>query len=365
MQKTPIIQHQTRNPIDSPDIEVLRTYQMHLSFSAPSKISSLSPEMVKPTKILSAPGLEDDYYLNLLDCSPVNKLVALGLKRKLLVWNVATEEGRLLGGVGEDNVGSVAWRSDVTLAVGTAKGSIQLWDTETGRKIRGKEVSCQRISVVGWNGQVLSSGGRDRALRHYDPRTPKLLINVVKEAHRGEICGLAWDQRTGKLATGGNDNQLLIWDASGSSAPIFKLNEHTAAVKAIAWSPHQRGLLVSGGGTNDRSLKFWSLISPTPTTSQRTFPTSSQVCDLIWSPHTMELVSAHGFCEHECIKWSWPSMEKKALCRGHEQRVLFVRELDGMLISGSADQTLRLWNVFANKDGKANRRNSVIFDDFF
>lgn len=40
----------------------------------------------------------------------------------------------------------------------------------------------------------------------------------------------------------------------------MQFNEHTAAVKAIAWSPHKNGLLASGGGTQDRTIKFWNTI---------------------------------------------------------------------------------------------------------
>jgi WD40 repeat protein len=42
------------------------------------------------------------------------------------------------------------------------------------------------------------------------------------------------------------------------SSPLAKYTEHTAAVKAIAWSPHQHGLLASGGGTADRCIRFWN-----------------------------------------------------------------------------------------------------------
>ena len=38
--------------------------------------------------------------------------------------------------------------------------------------------------------------------------------------------------------------------------PVHKFLDHKAAVKAVAWSPHQHGLLVSGGGTADRTIKF-------------------------------------------------------------------------------------------------------------
>lgn len=44
----------------------------------------------------------------------------------------------------------------------------------------------------------------------------------------------------------------------GSSTPLTRFTEHTAAVKAIAWSPHQHGLLASGGGTADRCIRFWN-----------------------------------------------------------------------------------------------------------
>jgi cell division cycle 20-like protein 1 (cofactor of APC complex) len=45
--------------------------------------------------------------------------------------------------------------------------------------------------------------------------------------------------------SGGNDNKLLVW-STRSQLPLLKLAEHTAAVKAIAWSPHVHGLLASG-----------------------------------------------------------------------------------------------------------------------
>ena len=63
---------------------------------------------------------------------------------------------------------------------------------------------------------------------------------------------------------GGNDNKLLIWDSAGSQSPIMKFNDHTAAVKAIAWSPHQHGLLASGGGTADRCIRFRNTLTGTP-----------------------------------------------------------------------------------------------------
>jgi len=72
----------------------------------------------------------------------------------------------------------------------------------------------------------------------------------------------------------------------------LKLNKHIAAVKAIAWSPHQHGLLVSGGGTADRTIRFWNTLTGTQTDC---IDTGSQVCNLLFSQNVNELVSTHGY----------------------------------------------------------------------
>lgn len=89
---------------------------------------------------------------------------------------------------------------------------------------------------------------------------------VVRElcAHKQEVCGLKWSFDEKMLASGGNDNKLFVWDAthgssnaggSGITEPLCSFTDHTAAVKAVAWSPHQHGLLASGGGTADRHIR--------------------------------------------------------------------------------------------------------------
>lgn len=84
--------------------------------------------------------------------------------------------------------------------------------------------------------------------------------------------------------------QLLVWNHSTVS-PVQQYTEHLAAVKAIAWSPHQHGLLASGGGTADRCIRFWNTLTGQPL---QCIDTGSQVCNLAWSKHANELVSAHG-----------------------------------------------------------------------
>lgn len=84
--------------------------------------------------------------------------------------------------------------------------------------------------------------------------------------------------------------QLLVWNHS-SLSPVQQYTEHLAAVKAIAWSPHQHGLLASGGGTADRCIRFWNTLTGQPL---QCIDTGSQVCNLAWSKHANELVRTSG-----------------------------------------------------------------------
>ncbi|MCD7457843.1 Protein FIZZY-RELATED 2 [Datura stramonium] len=106
--------------------------------------------------------------------------------------------------------------------------------------------------------------------------------------HRSEVCGLKWSHDDRELASGGNDNQR-------SQQPVLKLTEHTAAVKAITWSPHQCGLLASGGGTADRCIRFWNTTNGNQLSH---VDTGSQVCNLAWSRNVNEIVSTHGYSQN-------------------------------------------------------------------
>ena len=59
------------------------------------------------------------------------------------------------------------------------------------------------------------------------------------------------------IATGGNDNKLLLFSLKKMDK-IISWNDHRAAVKAISFNPlHQS--IASGGGTADKKVRIFSL----------------------------------------------------------------------------------------------------------
>lgn len=298
-------------------------------------------------KVLDAPALQDDFYLNLVDWSSQNVL-AVGLGSCVYLWSACTSKVTKLCDLApaEDMVTSVAWAQRGThLAVGTNKGEVQLWDTIKCKKVRTMGGHSARVGTLNFSGASLASGSRDRLIYIRDVRIQPQYTHRLA-AHKQEICGLKWSSdEPAYLASGGNDNKLLVWDIKNSSQPISKFSEHSAAVKAIAWSPHQHGLLASGGGTADRCIRFWNTLSGV---GLHHIDTGSQVCNLAWSKNCNEIVSTHGYSLNQIVVWRYPSMSKVVTLTGHTFRVLYLAmSPDGStIVTGAGDETLRFWQLF-------------------
>lgn len=299
-----------------------------------------------PFKVLDAPALADDFYLNLVDWSAQNQL-AVGLASCVYLWSACTSKVTRLVDFGESGaVCSVAWSQRGSyLSIGNDQGDVQIWDAGKCKKIRSFGGHRQRVGCMAWNHHILATGSRDRSILLRDLRAPNDYVAKLSN-HRSEVCGLKWSPDDRELASGGNDNHLLIWSPSGSTDnPVQRFQAHEAAVKAIAWSPHQHGIVASGGGTADRCIRFWNT-----TTGQalQSVDTGSQVCNLSWSKNVNEIVSTHGYSQNQIIVWKYPSLTKLATLTGHTMRVLYLAvSPDGQtIVTGAGDETLRFWNVF-------------------
>jgi len=252
-------------------------------------------------------------------------------------------------GNASDSVTSVSWADGgENLAVGTNSGTVQIYDVKSGDRLRVMRGHTARVGTLAWCGSILASGSRDRVIYFRDVRLKRNYTHKLA-GHKQEVCGLKWSPDENQLASGGNDNKLFIWSLQNtSSGPVEKFGLHTAAVKAIAWSPHQHGLICSGGGTADRCIRFWNTLTGA---SLNCVDTGSQVCNLQWSKNCNEIVSTHGYSLNQIIIWRYPRMTKLATLTGHTYRVLYLATSpDGStIVTGAGDETLRFWQVFPDR----------------
>jgi hypothetical protein len=166
--------------------------------------------------------------------------------------------------------------------------------------------------------------------------------------HTQQVCGIAWSKEGEYLATGGNDNQLYLFDsrrlfaraAPGHPSPPSDVTVHNAsttgdptrgqgdvlsilpghqkhlftlnaAVKAVSFAPWQASLLATGGGSNDRCIHFFHALSGA---TLATIDCHAQVTSLVWSEKRREIAATFGFTQPEhpyrVAVFSWPSCRR-------------------------------------------------------
>ncbi|CAN7041499.1 unnamed protein product, partial [Brassica rapa subsp. trilocularis] len=298
----------------------------------------------RPERTLDAPGLVDDFYLNVLDWSSANVL-AVALANSVCLWDASTGSVTTLVTYGEDQgpVTSLNWAHDgINLGVGLNNGQVHIWDCVTKTLLRTLQgFHHTRVGSLAWNSHVLTTGGMDGRIFNNDVRFMSYPVSTYK-GHTQEVCGLKWSASGQQLASGGNDRLVHIWDRSTCTQWLHRLRGHTSAVKALAWCPFQSDLLASGGGAEDRKIKFWNTRTGACLNS---LDTASQVSSLLWSNNQRELLCSHG---SQLTLWKYPSMVKMAELSGHTSRVLSMAQSpDGCtVVSAAGDENLRFWNVF-------------------
>ena len=306
-----------------------------------------------PYRVLDAPGLTDDFYLNLIDWSKKDWLGVVLDKKCFLTHESDGAVVQLADLTEEESVyhSSIKWsNTGEHIALGLSNGITEVYDMETCQPIRTFTGHTDRVGSIAWNNHILTTGSRDSKILHRDLRAPEQFISS-SQLHMQEVCGLAWNINENKLASGGNDNSVFVYD-NVNPKPTHKINEHTAAVKALAWSPHTRGVLATGGGSADKRLKIWNINN---STKIKEVDTGSQICNIIWSELTNEIITSHGFSRFHLTCWDYETLSPIAILKGHTFRVLHLAlSSDGTtVVSGAGDETLRFWKLFEKQETKS------------
>lgn len=71
------------------------------------------------------------------------------------------------------------------VAVGTHRGYVQVWDVAANKRVNVLEGHSARVGALAWNGDMLSSGSRDRLILQRDIRTPAIASErrLVSQRH--------------------------------------------------------------------------------------------------------------------------------------------------------------------------------------
>lgn len=284
--------------------------------------------------------LADDFYTNLVSWS--HNCIVYGIEDKIFAFNLLTSRTKVVLALEDRMISSVYFSPDGTkLAVGCNTGIIDLLDMNA---LKAQQYSAHRsrVGVIEWSGSTFFTGSRDRQIKLVDPRLG--VMQTWMSNHLQEICGLKLNCCRSLLASGGNDNLVVVHDSRVPRYPVHTIRSHRAAVKALSWSPVHPYSMVSGGGTADKTIKMWDISTNTPAVI-KSLDTRSQVCNLHWT-ESNHIISTHGYSQNDSRVFS-EGLLLKFTNRGHRNRVIHfaVSTDEQYYLTGSSDNVLNIWRT--------------------
>jgi cell division cycle 20-like protein 1 (cofactor of APC complex) len=79
----------------------------------------------------------------------------------------------------------------------------------TLKQVRIFQSHYNRVACLNFNDNILSSGSKDKRIINFDLRnSKKFAFKFI--GHKQEVCGIKWNPDGNILASGGNDNKVLL-----------------------------------------------------------------------------------------------------------------------------------------------------------
>ena len=272
-----------------------------------------------------------------------------GGEKNVILWDAAT--GSLRNTLGYHSYSTLAFSLDGrTLALGRS-GAVDLWDMETGslRNTLPRIDGSGSVLSLAYSpdGLTLAGGTGRNTIGLWNTQTDTL-INTLE--HRGSVLSLAFSPDDRTLASGvgdisvrddvsddvSGDGTVRFWDIATGSV-INTLRGHSSDVYSIAYSP-DGSTLASG---SDSTILLWDVA--TGTLRNQLTGHGDSIRSVAFSPDGSTLAS--GSNDDTVRLWDVATGNTRNTLRGHSDDVSSVAfSLDGLtLASGSAG--VLLWDA--------------------
>lgn len=258
---------------------------------------------------------------------------------KIKLWDLKTGKPRILTG-NRKEVKSIAFSRDGSkLASGDRDGVTKIWDLQriNSQPKTFREAKTEVYAVAfSQDGQDIATGLSNGTIQIRRVNNGSVRRSFL--AHQGGVSALVYSSNE-MLASSGGDKTIKLWNmrSQGYGIMIHAFTEHTDWIYTIASSRDGQTLVSS---SVDRTIKLWNVNARRLIRSIDVGRFNS-VYDVAISPDGNTFASA---INKEIKLWNLSNGQEVDILPGHTD---LVRSLafsrDGKLVSGSEDNTIRIW----------------------
>jgi WD40 repeat protein len=235
----------------------------------------------------------------------------------------------------------VAFTADGRLLAtgGGSEAKVNLWDAATFALRQSLDLGPAEDLAFAPHDLLLAIAGRDGCVRLCRPDlNGSWKLTKTFRAHNDVIHHVAWSPDGKRLATGGQDNAIKLWDTI-SWRKLATFGPLQDAALCVNFSPDGRQLTAA---VRNEPLKVWDIDEPQSPTEMVGY---TALMTTFFSPDGWRIVSAG---EDGTVRlWNAAQAADHDRLEGHigQVRTIALSRVGNVLASGGADGAIILWNL--------------------
>lgn len=244
--------------------------------------------------------------------------------------------------------------TDTIVASGNDAGVIQFWNLADGKDLGSIHGHTGAIASLAFHpgGKQIASAGADGSVRVWN--LPTAPASLPGDAMPATTAAFTADRSltacVGVLA--GKPTVMIRTTADGKSKG--QLLGHAAAITSVAFSTDKTKVVT---GSTDKTARVWDLTDPKFPEIAKFEGHAAAVNAVAFSADGKTVFSAAG---NGITQWQIADgMEVRKLA-GHTGAITSMEVVGALVVSGSADQTIRTWNAADGKPGAALAHGAVV-----